>query len=54
MGIPESIMQVTPNGDMYDGRIDTEVFGAPYDIVELYIGERQNKITVNLSGDAEA
>lgn len=54
LGIPESIMQVTPNGDMYDGRIDTEVFGAPYDIVELYIGERQNKITVNLSGEAEA
>lgn len=53
MGIPESIMTVIPNGDMYDGRVDTEVFGAPYDIVELYLAERQKSITVNVSGDAE-
>lgn len=54
LGIPESIMTVIPNGDMYDGRVDTEVFGAPYDIVELYLAERQHKITVNVSDDAQA
>lgn len=34
--VPESILGVTPNGDMYDGRVDTEVFGAPYTMVELF------------------
>lgn len=53
LGIPESIMTVIPNGDMYDGRVDTEVFGAPYNIVELYLAERQKSITVNVSGDAK-
>ena len=53
LGIPESIMTVIPNGDMYDGRVDTEVFGAPYDIVELYLAERQHKITVHVSDDAQ-
>lgn len=52
LNIPESIMTVTPNGDMYDGRIDTEVFGAPYDIVELYIAERQGSIKVDVTGEA--
>lgn len=35
--IPDSIMQVTPSGDMYDNRSDETVFGAPYDFVELYL-----------------
>lgn len=35
--IPYSILHVTPAGDMYDGRSDTDVFGAPYDFVELYL-----------------
>ncbi len=37
LGIPESVMKATPTGDMYDGRADEEVFGAPYDFVELYL-----------------
>lgn len=37
LNIPQSIMNATPNGDMYDGRVDEEVFGAPYDFVELYL-----------------
>lgn len=35
LGVPQSILDVAPSGDMFDGRIDEEVFGAPYDIVEL-------------------
>lgn len=35
--IPNSIMEVTPSGDMYDNRVDEDVFGAPYDFVELYL-----------------
>jgi len=37
LGIPKSIMEITPSGDMYDNRTDETVFGAPYDFVELYL-----------------
>lgn len=37
LDIPDSIINVTPTGDMYDSRCDTEVFGAPYEFVELYL-----------------
>lgn len=37
LGVPKSIMEVVPSGDMYDNRVDEEVFGAPYDFVELYL-----------------
>lgn len=37
LDLPESVRWVTPAGDMYDGRSDEEVFGAPYDFVELYL-----------------
>jgi NAD+ synthetase len=35
--VPESILQATPTGDMYDGRVDEEVFGTTYDFVELFL-----------------
>jgi NAD+ synthetase len=37
LNVPSSILNVTPQGDMYDGRSDEEVFGAPYDFVEYYL-----------------
>ncbi len=37
LGVPHSILNVKPTGDMFDGRIDEEVFGAPYDFVELFL-----------------
>lgn len=36
LNLPLSVRNVTPAGDMYDGRVDEEVFGASYDFVELY------------------
>lgn len=36
IGVTDEILNATPTGDMYDGRGDTEVFGAAYDFVELY------------------
>lgn len=36
LNVPNSIMNVSPTGDMYDSRLDEEVFGAPYSFVELY------------------
>ncbi|KWU26441.1 NAD(+) synthase [Burkholderia cenocepacia] len=35
--VPASILTVAPTGDMYDARVDEEVFGAPYDFVELFL-----------------
>ena len=37
LNIPESLINVTPSGDMYDNRTDETVFGASYDFVELYL-----------------
>lgn len=35
LGVPDTVLRVAPSGDMYDGRLDEQVFGAPYDFVEL-------------------
>lgn len=35
--VPESIINISPNGDMYDNRTDETVFGASYDFVEIYL-----------------
>jgi len=37
LNLPSAVCMATPTGDMYDGRPDEEVFGAPYDFVELYL-----------------
>ena len=37
LGIPKSIIEAIPSGDMYDSRTDETVFGASYDFVELYL-----------------
>lgn len=34
--LPQSIIDVEPTGDMFDGRTDEEVFGTSYDNVEFY------------------
>jgi NAD+ synthetase len=36
LNLPDSVLAVTPKGDMFDNRSDEDVFGAPYDFVELY------------------
>jgi NAD+ synthetase len=37
LGVPQSIMEAAPTGDMFDGRVDEEVFGTTYDYVELFL-----------------
>lgn len=37
LGVPKSILGAVPTGDMFDGRVDEEVFGAVYDFVELFL-----------------
>lgn len=42
LGVTKEILDITPTGDMFDGRCDEELFGATYDFVELYL---QNRVT---------
>lgn len=37
LGIPSSIIDIEPTGDMFDGTSDEDVFGASYDFVEVYL-----------------
>mgnify|MGYP000903357148 CR=1 FL=1 len=37
LGVCQGILEAVPAGEMYDGRVDEEVFGATYDFVELYL-----------------
>lgn len=37
LGIPNSLIEAVPTGDMYDNRVDEEVFGASYEFLELYM-----------------
>lgn len=37
LNVPENIMNAVCTGDMFDGRVDEEVFGTSYDFVELYL-----------------
>lgn len=36
LGVPQSILDREPTGDMFDATTDEVVFGAPYDFVEIY------------------
>jgi NAD+ synthetase len=58
LGVPSSIQQITPTGDMYDGRVDEEVFGAPYDFVEMFLQslaapEQWNLLIEGVSSNAQ-
>jgi NAD+ synthetase len=37
LGVPDEIIAATPRGDVYDGRVDEEMIGAPYWFVELFL-----------------
>ena len=52
LGVPKRILDATPAGDMYDGRVDEDVFGCGYDFVELFLLLRsltENEKTIELS-----
>lgn len=44
LGTPASVLDVTPTGDMFDGRTDEQVFGAPYDFVELFLHAKKGAL----------
>jgi NAD+ synthase (glutamine-hydrolysing) len=57
LGVPGDVLDAVPTGDMYDGARDTDVFGAPYDFVELYLGwlcwTRHERDTATADWDGE-
>ena len=48
LGVINEILYSVPTGDMYDNRSDEEVFGAPYDFVELYTLYMEDKSLINI------
>lgn len=36
LGVPASVVDAIPTGDVFDGRTDEEMIGASYDFIELY------------------
>jgi NAD+ synthetase len=60
LGVPKSILQAIPSGDMYDNRNDEEVFGAPYNFVEIYLNclnltdTEKDKLLNSISEDAKS
>lgn len=40
LGIPDSIINEKPRGDVWDGRVDEEMIGAPYWFLELYLSAK--------------
>lgn len=41
LNVPKEIMEATPAGDVYDGRVDEEMIGAPYWVLEAYQLQKQ-------------
>lgn len=59
LSLPEEIINATPRGDVYDQRSDEEIFGTPYDFVEIYLSflclasEEQEDIFSSWNNDAQ-
>ncbi|MCX4247150.1 NAD(+) synthase [Paraliomyxa miuraensis] len=59
LGVPRCVVEATPTGDTFDGRVDEEMIGAPYDFVELYtglraLGDPRERAALEAGWDAEA
>lgn len=42
LGLPEEIINATPQGDVHDGKTDFEMIGASYDQIELFILSKEH------------
>ena len=43
LDVPQIIIDATPTGDVWDGRVDEEMIGSPYWFLELYLLTLENK-----------
>jgi NAD+ synthetase len=50
LDVPERVRRAVPAGDVFDGRSDVQMIGAPYDFVELYTGLRAAHVDVAPNG----
>ena len=48
-GIPQEVIDAPPSGDVFDGRNDVEMIGAPYDFIELFLMARAQGISLTPS-----
>ncbi len=53
LGVPDEVVDATPSGDVFDGRSDEAMIGAPYDAVEAVLRLRELGRDPSLAG-AEA
>lgn len=49
LGVPKEVIEAPPSGDVFDGRNDVEMMGAPYDFVELFLMARAQGISLSAS-----
>ena len=49
LDIPQEVIDAPPSGDVFDGRNDMEMIGAPYDFVELFLMARAQGISITPS-----
>lgn len=49
LGVPEAIINRPPEGDVWNDVTDEELFGAPYDILEMYLTLLDNDATYLIS-----
>ena len=50
LDIPQQITKANPSGDVFDGRFDEEMIGAPYWFVELYLRLKEERELSLLNG----
>jgi NAD+ synthetase len=49
-GVPKEVMEAPPTGNVYDGRIDEEMLGAPYWFVSLFLMAKSQGVQINVDG----
>ena len=48
-GVPREIIDAPPSGNVWDGKIDEEMIGAPYWFIELYLMEKSQNFELDVS-----
>ena len=47
LDVPQVVIDAPPSGNVFDGRIDEEMIGAPYWFVELYLLARERELDLD-------
>jgi NAD+ synthase (glutamine-hydrolysing) len=49
LGVPKSVQEAIPSGDLYSGQLDEELIGAPYWFLELYLRLLEEGMSLSLN-----